>query len=1339
MRLKSSSSFTAVRTEGAILPPDLLQRIVEGDKDLKGLSPDAYHLASGERINEAINRSWNRLQGAWTGFTTARQRLSSSDPGTGITRDRWLLVLFHELGFGRLVPARGVEVDGKNYPISHSWQSAPIHLVGCGVDLDKRAPGVVGAARSSPHSLVQEFLNRTEEHLWGFVSNGLRLRVLRDNASLVRQAFVEFDLEGMMEGEVYSDFVLLWLLCHQSRVELPPEAGPEDSWLEKWSKSAGESGARALEGLRVGVESAISALGRGFLVHPANSDLREKLRRGDLSPQDYYRQLLRICYRLIFLFVAEDRDLLLDPRGEAAAKGRYERFFSTGRLRAIGGRRIGSQHSDLYRGLMLVMQALGSEQGIPGLALKPLGSFLWSQEAIEDLWICGISNRDFLEAVRALSFGVESGQRRPVDFKNLGAEELGSIYESLLELHPELDIDAGRFELTTAGGHERRSTGSYYTPTSLISELLDSALDPLISEALKKEHAEQALISLKVVDPATGSGHFLIAAAHRIAKALAAARTGEDEPSPDASRVALRDVIGRCIYGVDVNEMAVELCKVSLWMETLEPGRPLSFLDHRILCGNSLLGATPELIDAGISDDAFKPIEGDDKEVAATLKARNKKERAGQGMLEVSFDKENLEQLSKEMNLLDALGDTSITEIRLKEQRYSDLKASNEAKRARLVADAWCVAFVGPKTKNFPAITDGVLWQLRNAPESVDSDMLELVDQLVAEYRFFHWHLEFPDVFGPPPEDSEAERNIAGWAGGFDVVLGNPPWDQIQLDAREFFATTAPEVVAAPHMSARNEAIDKLSTENPPLHAAYLRELRKLEGVQHFIHDSRRYPLTSFGRLNSAPLFAELMRTLQGPTGAVGVVLPTGIATDSFNQHFFQDLLETRSIVSLLSFENEEFIFPAVHHATRFCLLTLSGSARPVSQSQFEFFARRIDHLHDEERKFTLSPEEIALVNPNTRTCPIFRSRRDAETIKKIYERVPVLVRRSAKVADSAWGFSGFLMFMMNTASHLFRTSDALHAEGWQSDGCNFGRDQERFVPLYEGKMIHHFDHRFGTHQGQSQAQANQGKLPELTATDHANPNLCAMPRYWVAKTEVDARVGDRWKRNWFLAWRDITGATVKRTVIAAIIPRVGVGNNAPIAFSSPDAETLLPMLASNMSSYIFDFLARSKVGGTHLNFFILEQLPVLPPTLYSEAAPWKPQSTLKEWLTPRVLELFYTAWDLKALATDLGYQGAPFVWDEYRRFLMRCEIDAAYFHLYGTSREDVSYIMDTFPVVKRDEEREFEEYRSKRMILEIYDLMEKAIETGEPFVTILEPSPADAGLTHESQELLSR
>lgn len=481
MRRRHRETFTTIKTEGNLLPIALLQRVAEGDRGLDGLSPDSYHLAKNERLNEVINRAWSRCEGAWRAFRPEAETLPQSDTGTTITREHWLLPLFQELGYGRLITSKAREIDGKTYPISHDWHDTPIHLVSFRQDLDRRTPGMAGAARMSPHSLVQEYLNRSDGTLWGIVSNGLKIRLLRDNASLTRQSYVEFDLEGMMSGEVYSDFVLLFMLLHQSRVEAER---PELCWLERWSQEAQKQGVRALDQLRIGVERAIASLGQGFLANTANTILRQKLQSGDLTKDALYQQLLRLVYRMIFLFVAEDRNLLLEPGTSVETARLYMEHYSLNRIRRIAERLRGTQHTDLWRGLKVTFHCLAHGQNAIGLS--PLGGFLFSPSALSDLKDCELSNEVLLTATRHLSFTLDNHSMRAVDYRNLGTEEMGSVYESLLELHPQVNVNAYTFELKIAAGSERKTTGSYYTPSSLINCLLDSTLEPVIAARLER-------------------------------------------------------------------------------------------------------------------------------------------------------------------------------------------------------------------------------------------------------------------------------------------------------------------------------------------------------------------------------------------------------------------------------------------------------------------------------------------------------------------------------------------------------------------------------------------------------------------------------------------------------------------------------------------------------------------------------------------------------------------------------------------------------------------------------------------------------------------------------------
>jgi methylase of polypeptide subunit release factors len=1320
--------FSTIRSEGALLPTDFLKRLAEGDPEIPGFSADAYHLPPREKHSEAITRSWNRLLGYWAAFQGAAAGISSEDPAIGLTRDKWLLPLFQELGYGRLPAGKGFEIEGKPYPISHVWQNTPIHLLGRNVDLDRPTKGVAGAARSSPHGLMQEFLNRHEGHLWGLLSNGVKLRVLRDSKSLTRQAYVEFDIAGMMDGQVYSDFAVLWLLCHQSRVEAERA---EQCWLEKWAETARRQGTRALDTLRDGVKAAIEALGQGFLAHDANRELIDKLRKGALDKQDYYRQLLRTVYRLIFLFVAEDRDLLLTGAPGSKERERYLKHYSAQRLRTLAERRFGSPHGDLWRGLRLVFGKL-SESGCAELGLPALGSFLWSDKATADLDRAELANADLLKATRSLAFMLEGQVRRAIDYRNLGAEELGSVYESLLEFHPEMNVDAPTFELKEAPGHERKTTGSYYTPTSLIECLLDTALDPVLQEAAQQPDPEKAILDLKICDPACGSGHFLIAAAHRLANRLAAVRTKDEEPSPPAVRKALRDIVGRCLYGVDINPMAVELCKVNLWLEALEPGKPLSFLEHHIQRGNSLLGATPALLRKGIPDEAFEPLEGDEKKFCQEFRKRNKKEFKARGSLFPEREPwHRLGDLATALADLDALPDDSAASQRAKQDRWEELIRSNSYEFGRLWADAWCAAFVWKKVNdpNFPyPITEEVFRRIEKNPFSVPDWMRNEIRRLADEYQFLHWHLAFPRVFRVGEGTASDSASGPGWVGGFDVVLGNPPWEQQQVSEQEFFSDRAPDIATAAGAE-RKRLIETLRGASPALHASFVAAQRRSDGENQLVRDSGRYPLCGRGKLNTYAVFAELNRSLLSAKGRAGFIVPSGIATDDTTKPYFNAIIDEASLSSLWDFHNHDRLFYDVgHRRFKFCLLTLCGSAVTANVGQFAFFLRDPADLREPGRCFELSASDIALLNPNTRTCPIFRTRRDAEITKAIYGRVPVLIDETKGEAGNPWHVEFRQgLFNMTSDSGFFRTAKQLEADGWTLAGGNvYSKDGERFLPLYEAKMVHHFNHRYGDYADKPE-DSESTALPDVPDSRLADPRYAPLPRYWVPQAEVEERIRDRWDRGWVLGWRDICRSTDERTVIASVIPRVGVGHTVPLFFTSASA-VAVACLYANLCSFVFDYVARQKIGGTHLTYFFLKQLPALAPEVYDKSAPWASNVTIAEWLRARVLELVYTSWDLLPFARDLGHEGPPFRWDWDRRFQLRCELDTAFFLLYGLAEGEVSHILDSFPIVRMADEREFGgEYRTKSTIMRILTEMRDSMDhsRAEPASLDSVPRPA--------------
>ncbi|MFA6954308.1 MAG: N-6 DNA methylase [Thermoanaerobaculia bacterium] len=1276
MRTRSTSTFTSIMTEGALLPADLLRRISDGDRTIEGLSEASYHVAEGEKLGEAISRSWTRLTGAWVALRGAREKLPESDLGTTLTRDRWLLPLFQELGYGRIGVARGLGIDGTAFPISHLWQSVPIHLVSFRTDLDTRTSGVAGAAKRSPHSLVQEFLNKSDHHLWGFVSNGRTLRILRDNASLTRQAYVEFDLQAMFDGEIYADFTVLWLLAHQSRVEAEK---PSEFQLESWSKLAREQGVRALDQLRGGVEKAIQALGSGFLAHPANIALKERLRSGALDKQDYYRQLLRLVYRLLFLFVAEDRDVLQMPDASPETKSRYRNYYSTSRLRQLAARRRGTRHADLWEGLRLVMGFLGRDEGCPSLGLPALGSFLFSASAIADLERCALANRDLLAALRELSVTEENHIRRQVDFKNLRSEELGSIYEALLELHPEIHAESATFELRTAAGHERKTTGSYYTPDSLVQCLLDSALEPVVAEAMKKPDPERAILDLKVCDPACGSGHFLVAAAHRIAKRLAGVRTGDDEPSPEATRHALRDVIGRCIYGVDLNPMAVELCKVALWMEAIEPGRPLSFLDHHVQCGNSLIGATPSLLAKGIPDEAFEALSDDDKKFCTALRKRNRQERDGQMSLPmIAEPRVAYLSVRSRLEAIGVLDDSTIEGVRAKEERWREVANSPDYRKAKLLADAWCAAFFVSKRPESPtAITQEPFDLARSAPDKLSAQTLQDIVRLADEFQFFHWHIAFPEVFQAPDGTDIALTSAPGWRGGFNLVLGNPPWDTLSPDVKEFFSVFDVRVRNA-DAATQKEIVERL-LENPTIRVAWEDDCNRLYRSVHFYRNSGVYRLFAPGNLgkgdfNIYRMFAECALTIVRPRGYASQIVPENFYNGANAMAIRKELFERFELKAIYGFENtREVWFVGIDSRSKFCIYAARQGGE-TSSFAAAFSLRTPAALHEATAGGALqipvalvsefSPDAIALME--------FRSQLEIDIARKMYARWP-------KFGEEIEGLP---------RREYMREVD-------------MGNDRDLFtedpsgVPVYEGRMVWQFDHRAKAYK------SGRGRSAEWTDLDWGSTAKAIVPQWYIPRDRLPDKTLDR-VASYRIGFCDVASPTNERSLVAAILPPNTIaGHSVPTLILDPHEPWRLVLWVAVANSFVVDFLTRFKVS-LHMSFTILDSLPL--PRTPDRTSAIERIVRLSSQLTcagPEMSDfwnqLCSTGWlDGENPSAPRGLLGSG------ERLEARAELDALVAReLYGITKEEMEFILDTFPTAKKYEEQAFGEFRTKRMILE--------------------------------------
>ncbi len=1273
----------------------------------------------------------------------------------------------------------------------------PVVLASCKVDLDEADATFVvagtGSRRKSPFQLLQEFLNASPECVWGLCANGLRLRLARDAETLTRPSYLEFDLESLLGEARYPDFAALWRTLHASRAGNPDSAPTACVW-ESWRAQGQAQGMRVRDGLRSGVTAALKELGQGLLQAPQNDALRTALRDGFLTPDGYFQELLRTVYRFLFLYTVEERDILATSEEEPSptrrtARTLYVQGYSMRRLRDRCRRLYEfDTNADLWMAVGIVFRGLA--HGESRLDLPALGG-LFALSQCPHLDVAVLENRFLLKAQQHLRWAALGGAYMAVDYRNMGPEELGSVYESLLELVPKVDLTARSFsfigldEEGSTAGNARKTTGSYYTPDALVQQLLKTALDPVIENRLAANATEpaQALLTIRVIDPACGSGHFLLAAARRLAERLAQVRSDDGVVKPAAYRHALREVIAHCIHGVDRNPMALELARTALWLEGFEPGLALSFLDHHLVCGDALLGVMDfKQVEMGIPQEAYKALSGDDSELCKAFTKANKTARKALADLKEGgtlFLPADRKSALAHWTSLEAMPDATPEEAEAKAKAYQEGVDKERHGALAQAADLFVGTFLAPKTGAMnslrmptTATLQAVLYGIRDEKTLDVSVAVDMTQKLCSHARVLHWPLAFPQVFA---------------AGGFDCVLGNPPWEVSQLSEIEYFSSKDPQIALLLGHD-RKSAIENLSESNPKIWAQYLIDKRISESSNIFFRESGRFNLSAIGKINTYALFAEAISQLRGSSGRAGFIVPSGISTDDSTKSYFNSLVDRKQLSSLFDFENKNGIFDGVHRSFKFCLLTLGNALEGI----FSFYLTSPDSLRDSRRVFPITAEDFKLINPNTRTCPIFRSEQDATLTKKVYRRLPVLIEEETEshAANNPWKVSFRQgLFNMTSASKLFHENKV--------------SDETKYLPLYEAKMIHQFDHRWATYV----ASGNTTDTVDVTLTQKKDSNFDVSPRYWVEEKEVLARIarvphslakayaaGDArkalyalavwveetvgeallqdprqavvsaggklfeslpavvstWRDSrvkaevkevgklteaelsriqkakhiedvlyelmdlrsprWLMGWRDICRATDERTVIASVIPRAAVGDTFLLLFSEIEDKNLLTLLLADQNSLVHDFVARQKIGGTHLKYHYKKQITILKPDQYSNIE--------ARAIRDIVLELTYTSNSLKPWAEEIGFFGSPFIFDINRRMQLLATLNAYYAKLYGLSREELRYVLDphavlepdypseTFRGLKNNEMKEFGEYRTQRLVLEAWDAL---------------------------------
>ncbi len=771
-------NFPAIDIQGSVISADLLGKIRAEQATFqqgKDFNKDFTNL----KLKDEISLAWQDAKGQWTIFNNKLKRVTAGETAATETRSFWILPLLSNLGYDFQYLKQAEEINGKSFWINNRDNSIggfPLFIAGYNESIDRRSENKT--LRISPHALVQEYLNYSE-HLYGLVTNGRQLRLLRDASRLTRLSYVEFNLERIMEEDLYSDFVILYRLLHKSRMPEQKESGP-DSIIEKYHQEGLEAGATIRSKLGSAVKNTIKDLANAFINHPDNIELREAIVKGNFNADEYYRQQLRIIYRLLFLFVIEERNLVYADSKDPRAKRFNQIYFSHYSL--LRFRKLAkklpppeaARHHDLWVSLVSTFSLFETKLIGEKLGIMSLQGDLFSYDAIAntryDLHRCHVSNAALLKVIKALGYFENEKQLLiAVNYGGLDVEEFGSVYEGLLELKLEINKIEGSESYSVnwkkqEGGREFQS---HYTPEELVQPLIKNSLEYIIADRLKANDPIKALLDIKVCDVACGSGHILLSAARKIAIAIARIQTGEEQPNPNAIRKAIRDVISHCIYGVDKNPLAIELCKVAFWLEAHNPGEPLNYLDHHIKCGDAIVGlAHKEELENGIADEAFKALPGDDKEIASAYAKRNKAERITRKQATLDFEvnvNQKLQDVLDEFKKFDLLSENTPDEIETKATAYNKLLRSGALQRLKTLADIQVAQFFIAKTHDneFNFVTDAAYFRYLKAEKPIPAGVTAEIIFLKSQKRFFHWFLEFPEVFQQ---------------GGFDCILGNPPY-----------------------------------------------------------------------------------------------------------------------------------------------------------------------------------------------------------------------------------------------------------------------------------------------------------------------------------------------------------------------------------------------------------------------------------------------------------------------------------------------------------------------------------------------------------------------------------
>lgn len=1205
---------------------------------------------------------------------------------------------------------------------------------------------------TAPSTQMLRYLRRCDDITggklrWGILTNGTKWRLYWAGARSVSEEFLEIDLGrvlGLDEGDLFADDATRdhWLrvfgalFCRDAFIKTGID---NRSFHERARAEAAYYEERVAASLsKLVFDSVFPSLATAIAKAAPDAPL-----------QDVRDASLVLLYRLLFLLYAEDRDLL--PVGEK----RYDDYALRNQRLEIGRR---TSENDVFSSTAdkiwshVASLARIIDKGEADVGIPPYNGGLFAGDGTPLLDTIRIPDSVMAPALDALSYERSNGEKRYINYRDLSVQQLGSIYERLLEF--ELIRDKAGVLNVRPNLFARKNSGSYYTPDELVGLILDETLEPLIAERLeafrvalaklKPKDAEDyqraeladadpanAILALRVCDPAMGSGHFLVSLVDTLADhvldamAEAAALGGDlqytsplaakieeirrvilknareknwtiDEAQLDDRHIIRRMVLKRCVYGVDKNPMAVELAKVALWLHTFTVGAPLSFIDHHLHAGDSLFGLW-------VRD------------------AIDKASALGGELLYIDALR-NAQRSAEAMKTIEALTDVEIAEAHRSAAMYQDVELMTgeldgfvsfihaldwldlKAKEDKALVRLWLDGRFGdpiPISRGKKAPEGG-----KAKPEEVErfTEIWNSARALIGEERFLNWQISFPGVW-----DNWASK---GREGGFDAVVGNPPWDRFEFEELPWFAARDAAIATEPLKSKRKAMIGALKNSNPSLLAEFNAAQARQTAAAKIVRNGRTYSELNSGKLNIYKIFVERALTLVKPDGMVGLLTPIGIGTDHNVAGFLQKITDADRLKAFVAFENKRrWLFADVHAEDQPTIFCVGGLERTFPKFAYGVKLHRLPTDPDAPKPVALAKETLAKVNPTTGTMPIFRSMTDLLIVAKIYESSPVLIEGTGRTEVPTWPIKYRQMINMTSRSGGFRTAQMLaEQEGaWPSVNGGFDSPAGKWLRLFEGKMVSIFNHRYAGVQNRSNSVSGQGLTIHSRDDQLTDPAFLPVPRYWILESDAAPDFP------YAIGFNDVCNTNNARSVLSAIVPSGAYGNTLPLlSWTTPDLKDMA-LLQANLASIPTDYVARQKIQSRHLNKYILAQLPVIPPDAYGRKFGPK---TAAEIVREAVLELTYTAHDMAPFARDMGYVDGkgpnagnvlpPFAWDEARRLTLRAKLDALYFILYGVfdparaaeTRDDIRYIYSTFPIVAEKEAEKWGSYKSKELCL---------------------------------------